>query len=57
MDVKTLELPAGSSVLLLWGGNTAPDQLTNTVNDLKTQVGQEGRVQVEHAERLLMCKY
>ena len=43
-------------MLLLWGPNNSSESVKDCVNIIKQKVGTEGKVQVEHTERLLLCK-
>ena len=47
----------GENILLLWSGKTPPKQIEEVVRELNSKVGNEGKVSVEHEERLAMCKY
>lgn len=50
--MDNIEIQMGQSVLLLWYGTQPADTMKDTVNVLLQRVGQSGKVQVEHAERL-----
>ena len=50
------DLQSGQNVLLLWNASSNPEKLKATVEQLQTKLG-SGNVQVEHAERLALCKY
>ena len=54
-----INLLPGSTVLLLWSGNQMSSdmqEIATSVSD-KVRNGSEGRIQLEHIDRLLMCKY
>ena len=51
-----LEISVGSKVLLLWGASNSPEAVKDAVNQLTHKVGADGKVQVEHMERLQLCK-
>ena len=55
-DMDQLDLSVGSKVLLLWGPNNASESVKDAVNVLMQKVGADGKVQVEHVERLQLCK-
>lgn len=48
---------SGQVVLLVWGASPPPSNMENYVNNLRTQTGQNGFVQVENAEILLQCEF
>lgn len=54
--MDNLEIQAGQKVLLLWYGQQPSDTMKDTVNVLLQNVGQSGKVQVEHVERLSTCE-
>ena len=47
----------GQHVLLIWGAANSPDSLKNCVDDINSQIGSSGKVQVENVERLALCTY
>ena len=51
-----LDLIKGCKVLLLWGASNASESVKDAVNVLMQKVGADGKVQVEHVERLQLCK-
>ena len=51
-----LDLNKGCKALLLWGVNNASESVKDAVNVLMQKVGADGKVQVEHVERLQLCK-
>lgn len=53
---KNLDISAGQKILLLWSGNEAVEKLQQVVEELRTKVGETGKVQVENIERLALCK-
>ena len=46
----------GQDVLLLWASANPPSTIKSTVESLKGRIGTQGRIQVEHVERLSLCK-
>ena len=54
--MEGLRVEAGQSILLLWFGQNPAESMKDTVNDLLQRVGESGKVQVEHVERLSVCK-
>ena len=52
-----LSLSEGQKVLLLWKEGAQPEQLQQTVTELRSKVGEKGSVKLENVDRLLMCKY
>ena len=55
--MNQLDLNKGCKVLLLWGASNASESVKDAVNVLMQKVGADGKVQVEHVERLQLCKY
>ena len=55
--MEQLDIAAGSKVLLLWGASHSPESVKDSVNQLAQKVGSSGKVQVEHIERLQLCKF
>lgn len=51
------EVKQGQSVLLIWSGSTPPKKIEEIVVQLNSSVGLEGKVSVEHEERLKLCEY
>ena len=51
-----LNLNGGFKVLLLWGPGNPPESVKDAVTVLTQKVGADGKVQVEHVERLQLCK-
>ncbi|KAK7483041.1 hypothetical protein BaRGS_00025704 [Batillaria attramentaria] len=52
-----LEIQPGQKVLLLWFGQQPSDTMKDTVNVLLQKVGESGKVQVEHVERLALSAH
>ena len=57
VEMDQLDLNKGWKVLLLWGASNASESVKDAVNVLMQKVGADGKVQVEHVERLQLCKY
>ena len=57
VEMDQLDLIKGCKLLLLWGANNASESVKDAVNVLMQKVGADGKVQVEHVERLQLCKY
>ena len=55
--MDSIQVEHGQRVLLLWFGQDPAESMKDTVNRLLQKVGESGKVQVEHAERLAMCKW
>lgn len=55
--MEGIEVEVGQSVLLLWFGQEPGASMKDTVNQLLQKVGDTGKVQVEHAERLLLSAH
>ena len=55
---RKMETPLvkGQNVLLVWSGKQPPKQIEEIVRQLSSSVGDEGKISVEHEERLSMCK-
>ncbi|XP_077982739.1 anamorsin homolog [Glandiceps talaboti] len=51
------EIKSGQHVLLLWGGSSPAANLQDIVKDLISKVGDDGKVQVEHVERLHLSEH
>lgn len=49
------EVTRGQRVVLLWSGTTPPKQIEEIVSRLNGLVGSEGKVSVEHEERIVLC--
>ncbi len=47
----------GQRVLLLCGEAQSPESLKTVVDNISKDVGTSGKVQVEHVDRLILCKY
>ena len=47
---------AGHTVLLIWSGASPPEDIQETVDQLKGRVGGGGKVNLEHVDRLKLCK-
>ena len=50
------ELESGQNVMLLWNSSSNPERVKTSVEELQKKIGQSGNVQVEHTERLALCK-
>jgi len=48
---------SGENVLLLWGGEANPEKLKTCAEEVKNNVGENGKVQVDNLGRLLMTQY
>ncbi len=46
----------GEKVLLIWSGVTPPQDLQQIVSRMSQLVGSSGKVNVEHIDRLKLCK-
>lgn len=55
--MEGIAVQTGQCILLLWNGQQPSDDMKKIVDTLLAQVGQSGKVQVEHVDRLTMCKY
>ena len=55
-EMDSIQVEQGHSVLLLWFGQDPAESMKDTVNRLLQKVGESGKVQVEHAERLVTCE-
>ncbi|KAL8612430.1 hypothetical protein ACOMHN_008415 [Nucella lapillus] len=55
--VEGIEVGAGQSVLLLWFGQEPGASMKDSVNQLLQKVGDSGKVQVEHVERLMLSAH
>ena len=47
---------SGHAVLLMWSGISPPDDIQEVVDQLKERVGGDGKVNLEHVDRLKLCK-
>ena len=57
MAMDGLHIQGGEKVVLLWGSSSPPEGLKTAVDQLTQKVGSTGKVQVEHIERLNLCKF
>ena len=55
--LEHVPFPCGGAILVLWGAGSPPGTLKEVVDALQDRVGLTGRVQVEHIDRLILCKY
>ncbi|KAK7115052.1 anamorsin homolog [Littorina saxatilis] len=55
--MEGIKIEQGQSILLLWFGQDPSEVMKDTVNRLLQKVGQSGKVQVEHAERLSLSAH
>ena len=46
----------GEKVLLIWSGLSPPQDLQQIVSRMSQLVGSSGKVNVEHVDRLKLCK-
>ena len=53
-----IELSSGTKVLLLWAGSQMSANMQNVASTISDKVkgGDDGRIQLEHIDRLLLCK-
>lgn len=54
--MDNIEVQVGQQVLFLWSGDQPSETMKDTVNTLLQMVGETGRVQVEHVDRLSICR-
>lgn len=54
MDFKLRE---NEKVLILWSGKQPPKDIESVVAQFNQMVGEKGKISLEHAERLHMCKF
>lgn len=47
---------SGQKVLLIWSGVSPPRDIQEIVDKLKERVNSDGKVSLEHVDRLKMCK-
>ena len=52
--MEGIEVSAGQTVLILWSGQSPSEDLQDTVSDLQKRVQDNGRIQVEHIDRLAL---
>ena len=55
--MENLTVSPGQQVLLLWDSGCNPESVKEFAEELHTKVGESGKVQVENAERLTLCKF
>ena len=46
----------GQTVLLIWSGVSPPQDIESVVGDMRQETGRSGKVNVEHVDRLKLCK-
>lgn len=51
------KLKNGSIVLLVWAGNNPPQDLEEIVSQMNESVGTNGKIQLEHIDRLKLCMF
>ena len=53
-----IELTSGTKVLLLWAGSQMSDNMQSVASSISDAVKAkgDGRIQLEHIDRLFMCK-
>jgi hypothetical protein len=51
-----MPLAPGQRALVLWGSPTPPDNVKDIVANLQKEVTDTGTIQLEHKERLFLCK-
>ena len=54
MEPLVDEIIVGKKVLLIWHGGCNAENMKETVEGLRSKVGEGGSVSLEHAERLIM---
>ena len=47
----------GETILLIWSGMSPPDDLQQIVGEMNEMVGSDGKVNVEHTDRLKLCNW
>ncbi|XP_076469767.1 anamorsin homolog [Babylonia areolata] len=55
--MEGIQVDAGQCILLLWFGQEPGASMKDTVNQLLQKVGDTGKVQVEHMERLMLSAH
>ncbi|XP_025114811.1 anamorsin homolog [Pomacea canaliculata] len=55
--MDNIEVQVGQQVLFLWSGDQPSETMKDTVNTLLQMVGETGRVQVEHVDRLSISSH
>ncbi|OWF48023.1 anamorsin homolog [Mizuhopecten yessoensis] len=57
MTLDKIEVKNGQKVLILWSGSQPPSSFKNVIESLNTLVGDAGKVQPEHIERLAISSH